>query len=143
MSAHTVSSNTVSSNTVSSNTVSSNTVSSKRAALLAARAGQLRREATFSEQVLWAELRQRKLGVEFRRQVVVGGKFIADFVAPACGLIVEVDGLYHARRVAADARRERVLRRLGFRVLRVSEQEVLGELALVLERIRRALKDPG
>jgi very-short-patch-repair endonuclease len=36
-----------------------------------------------------------------------------------------------------------VLRRLGFRVLRVSEQEVLGELALVLERIRRALKDPG
>jgi very-short-patch-repair endonuclease len=132
----------MSAHTVSSNTVSSNTVSSKRAALLAARAGQLRREATFSEKVLWAELRQRKLGVEFRRQVVLGNRFIADFVAPACGLIVEVDGLYHARRIAADARRERALRRLGFQVLRVKEEEVLRELPLALARIRLALGVP-
>ena len=34
-------------------------------------------------------------------------------------LVVEVDGGYHAERATADARRSRVLERLGYRVLRV------------------------
>lgn len=34
------------------------------------------------------------------------GEHIVDFLAPAQGLVVEVDGPYHARRLRADARRD-------------------------------------
>ncbi len=53
-----------------------------------------------------ARLRSSQLGVAFRRQVPLLG-FIADFYAPSARLVVEVDGGYHARRVSADARRDR------------------------------------
>jgi very-short-patch-repair endonuclease len=79
---------------------------------------------TPSEQALWELIRGRRLGVQFRRQVPIG-RFIVDFLAPAQRLVVEVDGGYHARRVVADERRDRVLRRLGYRVLRLPAALVL------------------
>jgi hypothetical protein len=59
--------------------------------------------------------------------VVIAG-FIADFVAPSARLIVEVDGGCHARRCSADARRDRCLRRAGYRVLRLPAELVLHNL---------------
>jgi len=47
------------------------------------------------------------------------GRFIADFVAPVARLVVEVDGKHRRRRRAADARRDRVLTRPGYRVVRL------------------------
>jgi len=57
-----------------------------------------------SEAALWRRLRGRRLGVQFRRQVVLGS-FVVDFLAPSARLVVEVDGGWHAGRDAADARR--------------------------------------
>lgn len=89
---------------------------------------------TATEALLWSRLRARQLGVQFRRQYVVG-RFIADFAAPAARLVVEVDGGYHAGRSGPDARRDEALRRLGWRVLRVSaalvEQRLEGTALLV------------
>jgi very-short-patch-repair endonuclease len=65
-----------------------------------------------------------------------------DFAAPAERVVVEVDGAYHARRRAADARRDRVLRRLGYRVLRLEAQLVLTQPEEAVARIRAALKEP-
>jgi very-short-patch-repair endonuclease len=65
------------------------------------------------ERALWRELCGSRLGVAFRRQVVLGNRYVADFLAPAVRLAVEVDGGLHARRRAADARRDRDLARLG------------------------------
>ena len=62
------------------------------------RARIMRCAPTPSEAALWRLLSARKLDVSFRRQVVVAGRFIADFAAPAARLIVEVDGGYHAHR---------------------------------------------
>ncbi len=87
---------------------------------------------------LWARLSGSQLGVAFRRQVVLG-EYIVDFLAPACRLVVEVDGAYHARRLRADARRDARLRALGFRVLHLEAELVMRELPLALERIRDAL----
>jgi very-short-patch-repair endonuclease len=81
----------------------------------------------------------RKLGVAFRRQVPLGGRYIADFFAPERRLVVEVDGASHAGRTTADARRDRVLRRLGLRVLRLPANLVMREPLVVVERIRAAL----
>ncbi len=58
-------------------------------------------------------------------------------------LVVEVDGGYHSQRVVADARRNRVLERLGYRVLRLDAELVSRQLPLVVEAIRNALLAPS
>lgn len=117
---------------------------SARSTLLAERAHTNRLTPTDSEQLLWQRvLRCRGMGVEFRRQVVIGEKFIVDFVAPRQKLVVEVDGRgYHQRRRAADARRDRKLARLGYRVLRLDADLVTYHLAEAVARIAAALAEP-
>ncbi|MFZ5892412.1 MAG: endonuclease domain-containing protein [Myxococcota bacterium] len=79
-----------------------------------------------------------RCGVSFRRQVVIGER-IVDFLAPSCRLVVEVDGAYHAASPRADARGQCELERLGYRVIRFTNERVLRELESVLAEIRRAL----
>ena len=69
-------------------------------------------------------LKASKLGVTFRRQVVIG-RFIVDFCASSIKLIIEVDGGYHEGRERADAERDRKLEALGYCVVRVSEAAVM------------------
>jgi very-short-patch-repair endonuclease len=88
---------------------------------------------------LWRELSAGKLGVRFRRQVVLGNA-IADFFAPALRLVVEVDGMQHRQRVATDARRDRDLRRLGCEVLRVEAHVVMQELPQAVALVRAAVE---
>ncbi len=111
----------------------------KSAARIELFAGQHRSSLTDSEARLWSGLKARQLGVTFRRQVPVGGQYIADFLAPSLRLIVEVDGAYHARRQGADERRDLQLTRLGYRVVRVSAQLVLADLAAAVGLVRAAL----
>jgi very-short-patch-repair endonuclease len=107
-------------------------------ALVVQRAIAMRASLTPSERALWALLRGKQLGVWFRRQVPLG-RFVADFVAPSARLVVEVDGGYHARRRAADARRDRALARLGYRVLRLAAALVLARPLEALARVRALL----
>jgi very-short-patch-repair endonuclease len=112
---------------------------SARSVLLHECARVMRAQPTLSEARLWAQLSGRKLGVAFRRQVALGG-YIVDFLAPACRLVVEVDGAYHSRRLRADDRRDAQLRELGFRVMHLEVELVMQDLSLALERIRDALR---
>ena len=103
-----------------------------------AHAARMRHAPTTSEALLWLALRGSKLGVAFRRQLPIG-KYIADFAAPSAGLVVEVDGGYHATRAAADARRDRDLHRLGFRVLHIPADLVVSDLEAAVALVRAAL----
>jgi very-short-patch-repair endonuclease len=94
---------------------------------------------TESERLLWSALRGCRLGTHFRRQVPEGGRYIAGFLAPARRLVIEVDGLCHARRQGADARRDAVLRRLGYHVVRLDAELVEQELPVAVARVREAL----
>ena len=85
---------------------------------LAAHAHRMRVAPSEPERVLWAALRGSRLGVRFRRQVVVQG-YIVDFFAPAARLVVEVDGAQHALRRSADKRRDRALGAAGLRLVRL------------------------
>ena len=79
-----------------------------RSALLVSRARRMLHAPTPSEEALWQALRVGALGVAFKRQVVLGGRYIADFFAPSAGLIVEVDGGVHrgaVRRTPGGTRR--------------------------------------
>lgn len=106
---------------------------------LAERAQAMRAAPTREEEMLWRALRRGQLGVQFRRQVPIGPRFVADFLALEARLIVEVDGAYHARRRSADRRRDEKLGRAGFRVLRIDARRVCEDLQSVLADIRRAL----
>jgi very-short-patch-repair endonuclease len=113
-------------------------IDSRTKQLLVHRAQLMRAYPSWPERVLWRALHSGQLGVPFRRQVVLG-RYIVDFVAPRARLVVEVDGPQHERRRAADARRDRALGRLGYRVLWVDAGVVVRELPVALERIRAAL----
>ena len=98
----------------------------------------MRAAPTSTEALLFEALRGNRLGAPFRRQVVVGG-YIVDLLAPRQKLVVEVDGGYHARRERADARRDRKLARLGYRVLRLPAELVQHRLSEAVALVRAAL----
>jgi very-short-patch-repair endonuclease len=103
-------------------------------------ARRLRRDMTVAEAVLWRGLRDRGEGAKFRRQVPLG-PYVADFVCIAARLIVELDGPPHdaADQRLHDSRRDAWLRSQGWRVLRFSNDLVIGGGDLVLDEIRKAV----
>ena len=111
-----------------------------RVHILEERARQMRRAPTTSEERLFEALRGGRLGVSFRRQVPLAGRFVADLYASTVRLVVEVDGLCHAERVKADARRDGVLGRGGYHVLRVEAGLVMNDLPAAVERVRAEIE---
>lgn len=116
--------------------------SAKVQTLLEQRAYAMRHATTESEAALYRLLSGNKLGTAFKRQVPLGGRYIGDFVATSAQLVVEVDGGAHSGHQQSDARRDRFLRRLGYRVLRLEAQLVLTQPLVAVRRIRAALSQP-
>jgi crossover junction endodeoxyribonuclease RuvC len=99
----------------------------------------MRASLTPSEALLWARIRGRRLGVVFRPQVSLLGRFIVDFLALAERLVIEVDGGRHAEHARADARRDAVLARAGYRVLRLDAALVTRDVEAAVALVRAAL----
>jgi very-short-patch-repair endonuclease len=98
----------------------------------------LRKNETSAEDLLWRNLRNRKLsGLKFRRQHPLD-KFIADFYCHEKRLVIEVDGSVHYSRDAkeSDEGKTYELKELGITVLRFRNEEVLNDMSLVLKKIR-------
>ncbi|MCW3085703.1 MAG: hypothetical protein JWP12_3069 [Bacteroidetes bacterium] len=86
---------------------------------------QHRNGSTQSEIRAWCELFRNKkmLGYPFLRQRPVGN-YIADFMCKELKLIIEIDGPYHQFRYKEDLQRELNLNKLGFTVLRFTNEEI-------------------
>ncbi|HKO52555.1 MAG TPA: DUF559 domain-containing protein [Polyangiaceae bacterium] len=108
-----------------------------RSALLDERARGMRASLTPSEALLWARIRGRRLGVVFRRQVPLLGRFSANFLAAAERLVIEVDGGCHAEQARADAQRDAVLVRARYRVLRLDAALVVRGIEAAVSLVRR------
>jgi very-short-patch-repair endonuclease len=106
------------------------------------RAKELRRNMTPAEKILWNELRANKLGVHFRRQQVIAG-FIVDFYCHKADLVIEVDGSVHEKdeQKESDAERDKVLSEMGLRVFRFKNEDIIGNLRGVLEKIRELISE--
>ena len=91
---------------------------------------------TLAESVLWEHLRSLDVGTRFNRQFIIGD-YIVDFVSQRGGLVIEVDGGYHAERQQAenDAIREEALEQMGFHVIRFTNEDVLYDIDNVLQQI--------
>jgi very-short-patch-repair endonuclease len=100
-----------------------------------------RKASVNAEAVVWRALRDRRCGdFKFRRQVPIGN-YIADFICFEKRLIVEVDGTSHGARSQHDAVRDEWFRSEGFRVLRISNDLVIGSPDLAIQQIIYLLND--
>ena len=100
------------------------------------RAKELRRDMTPAEKILWQEMRANKLGVHFRRQQVIAG-FIVDFYCHKAALVIEVDGDIHDLQQEEDARREKVLRDMGLRIVRFRNEDVDSDLLGMIGKFQK------
>jgi very-short-patch-repair endonuclease len=104
------------------------------------RARRLRKASTDAETKLWYRLRSRRLnGHKFVRQEPIG-PYTVDFICREARLIVEVDGGQHAEN-ARDAIRDKWLTDRNYRVLRFWNNDVLSNIAGVLETIATAFEE--
>ena len=105
-------------------------------------AREMRSRPTDVELALWWRLRHRKLGgLKFRRQRPEGS-YIADFVCLEARLVVELDGAQHQDSIP-DRHRTQDMMRMGFDVIRFSNDEVRMDIDAVCERILRLAKRRG
>jgi very-short-patch-repair endonuclease len=92
-------------------------------------ARRLRNQETSAEELLWRELRNRRLdGWKFRRQAPIAGH-IVDFVCLAARLTIEVDGKQHEEQIEMDSERSRKIVAAGFHEIRFTNDEVRGRPA--------------
>ncbi|MCQ2340626.1 MAG: DUF559 domain-containing protein [Paludibacteraceae bacterium] len=116
-----------------------------------------RNHPTQAEEILWSILSRTREdrapqppkggvclgGYKFRRQHVIG-QYIADFVCLEKMLIIELDGKYHSLpdQMVDDVARTNYLNRLGYQVLRFTNEEILCDTDNALAKILDALQHP-
>jgi very-short-patch-repair endonuclease len=92
--------------------------------------------ATDAERFLWDQIRSSQLGIKFNRQYIIGD-YIVDFVCLEKKLIIEVDGGYHSEyeQIQKDEQRTERLERMGFTVVRFTNEEILSDTKNVIDKI--------
>ena len=97
-------------------------------------AARLRRNPTKAFNLLWTQLRARRLRVKFHRRAVLHS-WIVDFWCPEKRIAVEIDYPSDFGRVAAHRHRDRALSLKAIRVLRVPADRVYDNLDQVVREI--------
>jgi very-short-patch-repair endonuclease len=95
---------------------------------------------TLAETVLWEQIRGKALGTKFFRQYIIAD-YIVDFVSLQHNLVIEVDGAYHSEleQHEYDEYRTFRLERLGFHVIRFSNEEIINSIGNVVKTIQTKL----
>lgn len=98
---------------------------------------ELRHAPTDVESELWYHLRARRMqGIKFRRQHPIP-PYTVDFYCAAAKLVIELDGSQHGEK--QDLSRSAYLQRLGFRVMRFDNLDMVRHRDGVLEAIWNAV----
>ena len=94
------------------------------------------KEEKEAEGLLWARLRDGHGGHKFRHQVTVG-PYIADFLSLPLKLIVDIDAAHSDNK--RNEARVKVLKTLGYEVIRLKDSDVLANVDAALAEITKAL----
>jgi len=91
---------------------------------------------TEAEKKLWFYIKDRSKGISFRRQHIIGD-YIVDFVCLKKKLVIEVDGGYHfsEEQMTEDKIRTDALQRMGYTVLRFTNEQIFFDIDSVLSTI--------
>ena len=108
---------------------------------LVAYAKELRKNMTLGEIALWREIKVKKLGFRFSRQIPID-KYIVDFYCKDLKLAIEIDGSIHFEEghQEKDKIRQDRLESLGIHVIRFSDLDVKNNLGLVLEELKEQIR---
>jgi very-short-patch-repair endonuclease len=109
------------------------------------RAREMRSEDTRAEKRAWIQLKDRRtLGLKFRRQVPID-RYIVDFYCHQIRLIIEIDGGVHDQPGQAewDEKKNQRLEELGYKVLRITNEDVLNHPDCLFETIHALYPSPG
>jgi very-short-patch-repair endonuclease len=108
--------------------------------ILSERRKKLRKNQTEAEEKLWWYLKDKRLGVKFRRQHSIGG-YILDFICKEKKLIIEIDGEIHKKKenMEYDAVRDKYFEELSYKVLRFTNDEVENDVRKVVGEIQNYL----
>jgi ATP-dependent exoDNAse (exonuclease V) beta subunit/very-short-patch-repair endonuclease len=108
--------------------------------LLIEKAQEMRKRPTNAENFLWSELKSKSIGNKFRQQHLIDD-FIVDFVCLSRKLVIEVDGDYHftEEQIQLDNERTITLNKLGYKVIRFTNNDVLTNIHSVLNIIQQEL----
>ncbi|MBI4779321.1 endonuclease domain-containing protein [Candidatus Falkowbacteria bacterium] len=104
---------------------------------LKVRARELRNNMTAAENKLWFEY-LRQISFKVYRQKPIRN-FIVDFYIPQFKLVIEVDGETHMRDAEYDDNRTEELKKLGLRIIRFWNNDILEGFAGVCDRIESYL----
>ena len=107
-------------------------------------ARKLRREMSLPEVLLWQQLRQRPIGVKFRKQHPIGN-LVVDFFCASKKLVIEIDGIAHnmGENPDDDVRRDAWLRSQGLEATRIPASDVPRDPASIAEAlVRQCLVTP-
>jgi very-short-patch-repair endonuclease len=105
---------------------------------LFAYAQKMRNNMTHAEKLLWHRLKENALGVRIKPQHPID-IFIADFYSHAKKLVIEIDGPYHKFQIEKDNARTKELENFGLKIIRFTNDEVVKNIELVLEKIKAEL----
>jgi very-short-patch-repair endonuclease len=86
-------------------------------------ARELRKNSTLSEVLLWKNIKNKALGVQFHRQVPML-EYIVDFYCHELMLAIEIDGDSHLYKYEYDVKRQGDLEQQGVVFLRFSDLDV-------------------
>ena len=109
------------------------------------KAKDLRIDSTDAENKLWSILRKNNLyGYHFKRQKPIG-PYIVDFVCLKENLIIELDGSQHLSDEGKlkDKKRTKYLENLGYKVIRILDNDVLNNIEGSIEYILSSLAPLG
>ncbi len=110
----------------------------------------LRQKMTPEEDLLWQVLRNRGIkGKKVRRQhplvyEQIGWRrsfYVSDFYCARCKLVIELDGKHHeyGSQLEYDKVRDVIMNKMGLKILRIRNEELVGNLEMVLKKIEDAL----
>ncbi len=103
---------------------------------------ELRKNPTEPERKLWGRIRNRQLGVKFRRQHGIG-HYIVDFYLAEPALVIELDGDSHYTETGIEHDRVRngFLNALGISILRFTNLDVMHNCDGVLTTIQSHIEN--
>ncbi len=102
-----------------------------------------KKNQTEAETIIWQHVSNKQLaGFKFRRQHIID-QYIADFICLEKLLIIEIDGKYHQlpEMISSDKERTAELNKLGFTVIRFTNEEVLANIDGVIEKIKNNIQN--
>ncbi|MBO7098826.1 MAG: endonuclease domain-containing protein [Bacteroidaceae bacterium] len=108
--------------------------------ILKEHAKEMKNMPTDAERLLWLHLQKNKLGLPFRRHYIIADN-IVDFVCLPARLVIEIDGGYHddIRQQYHDLARTNEIEKLGFNVIRFTNEDIFTRLDEVIEIIKNTI----